>query len=348
MAAPIGSENPDVALAEVREMLFREPYSFDFFQAVRLLGQMQPDRTPVGRYANPRDETVRFGAHASVNFPASQIQSLKERPEEAPEMVVNFMGLFGPLGVLPNHMTELIAGRVRLHDTGLRDFFDLFNHRMTSFFYQAWEKHHFTVGYERDRNDPVTQSLLGLVGLGTPGMRQRQPVRDELFVFYAGLFGLAPKSALALEAMLGDYFDVQVEVEPFIGTWRKLDEPEQCVLGEDFAESASLGFGVVAGDEVWDRGSRVRLKFGPLSAEKYREFLPTGSAWPGLQAIVRSFCGNDLEFEIQLILKREDVPVCELGKEDEGGPLLGWFSWMKSKPFFDRDPDDTILLLLET
>ena len=80
MAAPVGTENTDVALEEVREALFREPYSFDFFQAVRLLGLLQPDRSPVGRYAQPHDEVVRFGANPTLNFPASAIPTQIGKP----------------------------------------------------------------------------------------------------------------------------------------------------------------------------------------------------------------------------------------------------------------------------
>jgi type VI secretion system protein ImpH len=345
MAATSRAENSDVALEKVRERLFTEPYSFDFFQAVRLLGWMQPDRSRVGRYSHPQHETVRFGSNPILHFPASAIQALEERPGLPPEMTVNFMGLIGPLGVLPNYVTELIASRVREKDRSMLEFLNLFNHRMISFFYEAWEKSHFTVGYERDRNDPVTTCMFALVGLGTPGLRDRQPVRDETFIYYSGLYALMPKSALSLEAVVGDYFDVPVEVEPFIGVWRSLGRPDYCEFGVT-TESTMLGLGAVVGDEIWDRQSRIRLKIGPLTAEQYRRFLPSGSAWPELKAMVRSFCGNDLEFEVQLILRREDVPAPELRNPPEA-LCLGWHTWLNSRGNFDRDAGDTILLLGE-
>jgi type VI secretion system protein ImpH len=341
----IDTELTEVATEELRELLFREPCTFDFFQAVRLLGRLQPERSPVGRFAQPQDEVVRFGTNPTLNFPASSIQSLVERPHGVPFMQLNFIGLTGPLGVLPNYVTELVAGRVREHDRALLEFFDIFNHRIASFFYQAWEKHHFTVPYERDRNDPLTACLFALIGFGTPGLRQRQVVEDESFLFYSGLFAMAPQSAVALESVLGDYFQIPVEVEPFIGVWRTLSEPDQCVFGADVPDSTMLGRGAVVGDEVWDRQSRVRLKLGPLSAERYRDFLPDGSAWEQLRAITRTFCGNDLEFEIQLILRRDDVPPFELRNPEENGLRLGWHTWMKPASGLHRDPGDTILLL---
>jgi type VI secretion system protein ImpH len=345
MAAASGTENTDVALEKVRDQLFSEPYTFDFFQAVRLLGWLQPGRSPVGRYSNPQDEVVRFGANPILHFPASSIQSLTEMPDACPAMTVNFMGLIGPLGALPNYVTELIGARLRVKDSTLLAFLNIFNHRLTSFFYQAWEKNHFTVAYERDRRDPLTACLYSVIGFGTPGIRDRQPVEDESFIYYAGLFGLIPKSALALESVLGDYFDIPVEVEPFIGTWRTLAEPDHCAVGTDMPESTQLGLGAVVGEEIWDQGSRVRLKLGPLSFARYAEFLPTGAAWPALRAIARSFCGNDLEFEVQLILRREEVPALEL-REPAGDALcLGWDTWLKSHEEFDRNPGDTILLI---
>ena len=87
MAAPSGTENPDVgvlevqdtALEKVRDLLFAEPCTFDFFQAVRILGWMRPDKSPVGRYSHPQNEVVRFGANPILYFPASSIQDLSMR-----------------------------------------------------------------------------------------------------------------------------------------------------------------------------------------------------------------------------------------------------------------------------
>jgi type VI secretion system protein ImpH len=341
MATAVRTDDPRLDLAPIRERLFAEPWSFEFFQAVRLLALLQPARSQVGSETHPSTEAVHFGANPSLKFPPSQIHSLTPRPDGPPRMDVNFMGVVGPLGTLPKYMTELVAQRVRVGDTALREFLNIFNHRLISFFYRAWEKHHFTVGYERDRSDPITRYLLALVGLGSKLLQNRQPFPDHLLVFYAGLFGLASKPAVGLEAAVGDYFDVDVEVEPFVGAWRSLADEDQCFL-EQTTESDVLGFGAVVGDEVWDRQSRVRLRIGPLPLERYLDFLPSGSAWPALRAVAKTFCGTQLEFEIQLILQQPDVPACRLGDPEREGPALGWTSWMKSQPNFNRDAVVTV------
>lgn len=330
------------ALAELEALLRSEPFGFEFFQAVRLLERMQPDRAPVGRFAHPKNEIARFSAHPSLSFPASELQGLEWDGPGPPRMTVNFMGLIGPLGVLPLYYTQLVQERLKSKDTTMRDFLDIFQHRMISLFYAAWEKHRFTVGYERDQKDPFSRYIMDLIGLGTPGLQQRQAVRDESLMFYSGMLRMMPRSESALRHILSDYFGIEVEIEQFVGAWRALSDADECVFEGADGPSNQLGMGAVVGDEIWDQQSRVRIRLGPLTRERYLDFLPGGAAWEPLQTLTKFFSGDDLEFEVQLVLEREEVPSCELGG---GASRLGWLTWMHSRPEFDRHPGDTILLL---
>src|SRR5258708_2254120 len=240
---------------------------------------MAPERRVVGRFSNPSDEVVRFGSYHSVAFPASAIQEL-ERPVTGPaRMRVNFMGLTGPSGVLPLVYSELVIGRLRARDRTLRDFYDVFNHRMISLFYQAWEKYRFVIPYERGERDRFSHHVLALLGLGTPGLQDRQEVSDDSLLFYSGLLSGHARSAAGLQQLLADYFRVPVEIEQFVGAWYPVEADSQCSLGEGTSYSERLGFGAVVGDEIWDQQSRVRIRLGPLALERYREFLPGGEAY---------------------------------------------------------------------
>ena len=183
-----------------------------------------------------------------------------------------------------------------------------------------------------------------MVGLGMPALANRQAVGDESLLFYTGLLAQQPRSAIALERILADYFEVPVEVEQFVGAWCSLDRDTQTRFEDSEGFSTQLGWGAVVGDEVWDLQSRVRIKLGPLPLKRYLEFLPAGSAYAPLRAITRFFSGGDLDFEVQLILEREEVPACVLGAEGEQAPRLGWATWVKSVPL-GRDPADTVLHL---
>jgi type VI secretion system protein ImpH len=348
-----GTVNPDLtnsenlAGCEVEEKLRRKPYIFDFFQALRLLERFRPEKKPVGQFVPPEDEVAHFRAHPSLAFPASQIQEA-EWPEDGPvRMLVNFMGMIGPEGVLPNPFTSLIIERQREGDNTLRDFLDIFNHRIISLFYRAWRKYRFDVAYERGERDLFSRHLLSLLGLGTEGMRDRQTVSDDLLIYYSGLLAQRPRSAQALQQILSDYFDVPVAIEQFSGGWYRLDPETQCRLAEENTDSGELGFGAVVGDEMWNQQSRVRIVLGPLSLERYADFLPDGQSFKPLQSWVRFFSNNEWDFELKLILDREQVPACSLGADGITGPQLGWVSWVKSAPF-QRDPGDTVLALEST
>jgi type VI secretion system protein ImpH len=330
------------APSELEARLRQEPYPFGFFQAVRLLERLFPERKPVGRFVNPSEEIAHFSAHPSLTFPASEIQSLEWHPDQPHRMTVNFFGLTGPVGALPQWYTGLIAERLRASDKTLRDFLDIFNHRFLSLFFQAWEKYRFAIAYERGEMDRFSRLLLDLIGMGTEGLQDRQAFPDEAFLFFAGILAQRPRSAKALQLLLEEYFEVPVEVQQLLGGWFKLDPATECCLGERDTPSEQLGEGAVAGNEVWDQGARARIKLGPLSLSQYLDFLPNGSAFQALRGLTRFFANDEIDFEVQLVLERAAVPACELGSEGDESPQLGWVSWVRSGPI-GRNPEDTIL-----
>lgn len=177
----------------VAAALFAEPYRFEFFQAIRLLETLQPERRPLGRPGLPSEEIVRLKVNSSLVFPASQINDLQLRTKQVPfpVAVVNFMGLTGPMGALPQHYTEQVMRQLRDFKEddearyALRDWFDLFNHRMLAHFYRAWEKYRFYIPFERgetvrDEPDAFTNCLRSFLGIGLKGMSNRLQVAPRL------------------------------------------------------------------------------------------------------------------------------------------------------------------------
>jgi type VI secretion system protein ImpH len=343
--APIDPAHPrDRMDSLLGAQLLEDANSFEFFQAVALLQRLREDRRPIGGFSSPADEVVRFRVNQRLGFPASQIQKLQAAEDGPAEMMVNFMGLTGPLGVLPYAYSELILERARAKDYSLASFFDIFNHRAISLFYRAWQKFHFPVTYSTGTRDHFTHYLLDLVGLGTKGMRDRQEVDDEALLHYVSLVAMQSRSATALEQILADYFEVPVEIEQFTGGWYELDRSTQCEMTGLESASSEVGAGAVVGDAIWDRQGRVRIRIGPLSIERYNDFLPQGSAYASLRAITRFFGNQCIDFEAQLVLDRNEVPRVELNLDSKAPARLGWVSWAKTRAM-NVDPDDTILAL---
>lgn len=342
MGAKGRMEDTPVIPRELIDELQEDPNSFGFFQAVRILQGAQPDKEKVGRFVDPSREAVRFSVQRGIAFPASEIQTLKGGGEGPAQMRVNFMGLIGPMGVLPHQYTLLAAERGRSKDTAFGDFLDLFHHRIISLFYRAWEKTRFDWPYE-DGDDQLRTHLFDLVGAGVPEQRAGLPFEENALLYYAGLLSGATRSAIALQQLLEDYFEVPVEVLEFEGGWYTLPEWDLCQLGSEAGSASRLGRGAVVGDEIWDPQSRIRLRIGPLDLDEYERFLPTGDSFERLRGLTRYFSNDEHEFEVQLVLAQSSVPGFVVGSDDLEQPL-GWSTWLSSGEFA-RDADDTIIRL---
>jgi type VI secretion system protein ImpH len=329
----------------ITELLFTAGFEFDFFQAVCLLARFRHELRPVGTSVPPSSEVVRFRARNSLSFPPSCIHSVEEDSGGPPYMTVAFLGLTGPKGILPTHYTERVIEEECTGSLALSEFFNIFNHRLISLFYRAWEKHHFPIGYERAQRtetaeDDFTQYLFDLIGMGTGGLRRRLPFNDELLLRYAGLFAQRPHSASALAGILSDYFGVPAVVEPFQPRRHQLESQDLCYPRSQ-SPSNQLGMGAVAGDAVWTMQATFRVRIGPLTLEQYREFLPDGKAFIQAEALIRLFAERPLEFEIQPVLKKDEVPLCELTRDLRNAPRLGWLGWLKVSEF-RQDARDAI------
>lgn len=326
----------------LNQKLEDSPYSFEFFQAVRLIERLHPEKKPVGGPALPHEEIVRFRSRVTLDFPSSEVHEIAERAgdEEIPvlEMLVNFMGMLGPSGVLPTHYSELALDRIRYRDTAMWAFLDIFTHRSVSLFYQAWAKYRFPVNYERG-DDELTSYMFDLAGLGTKGLRGRMGIEDESLLPYAGLIAQKPHSANAIENTIEDYFKVEAHIEQFQGQWIGLSKDDHTKVG---LRNSSLGRSTIVGTRIWDQQSKLRIRLGPLSLQKFIGFLPNGSAHKALRSIVEFMIGQEFDYDVQLCLSQKQVPSTVLTTRAMRRPMLGWTSFLKSVPA--KADDDQLVL----
>jgi type VI secretion system protein ImpH len=325
----------------VKQQLFEEGYRFDFFQAVRLLDRISRGREPVGRDGPPALEVARFRTRVSLDFPASEVHeiTLPEREGDPPRMTIAFLGMTGPLGLLPHCYTELLLDRTRYRDNAFRDFLDLFHHRVISLFYRAWEKYRFPIAYERSGQDAFTEYLFDLIGMGTQGLRGRLALPDQGLLLYAGLIAQRPHSSSAVESILRDYFGVPARIEQFFGQWLPLDAEYRTHVG---TANSELGANMVCGERIWNVQSKFRVRLGPLSLRQFRAFLPPGASFAPLTDLARFLVGAEFDFDVQLVLKADDVPDCQLETGKDTPPMLGWTTWLKTKDL-TRDASEVVL-----
>jgi type VI secretion system protein ImpH len=255
-----------------------------------------------------------------------------------PWLSVNFFGLFGPNAPLPPHITEYALER-ELHDKDptITAFFNIFHHRLVSFFYRAWAANQKSVDLDRPDDQRFAIYIGALFGIGMETLRDRDEVPDAAKLFFAGRLAGQTRNAEGLEAILKTYFEVPTELMPFTGRWLSLPEDSRCVLGQS-QQSGSLGMNVILGKRFWDCQLSFRVRFGPMTLRDYERFLPDGKAFERLKNWIVNYCGHHFFWDVQLVLKAEEVPETSLGKAGR----LGWTSWLKTKPF-SSDAGDLVL-----
>jgi type VI secretion system protein ImpH len=331
----------DPRFEPMRELMEQEPYCFQFFQAVRLLERLYPERNPVGLFVSPQTEVVQFSSVPTLSFPASEIQDFQPGADSPGKLQVNFMGLSAAVGVLPHVYTEFLLERVKAKDRGPGDFFDIFNHRIISLFYRGWQKYRFYVAFERTGagDDLISARVRDFIGLGSGSLTGRMQIEDEACLYYGGLLSARRPSAQGLKQLIEDYFEVPVAVQQFTGSWRRLPPGNRTYLRDTGTFCEQLGMGTIVGDEAFDYHGAVTLRIGPLSFERYREFLPGARANSELRAWLRLYTNREFDYVIQLVLERDEVPRMKLGEDGIGASRLGLVSWIKNQQL-DRDPDE--------
>jgi type VI secretion system protein ImpH len=318
------------------EALAREPWAFDFFQALRRLEALHPDWPRLGEALRPADEPVRLGQEPSMAFAPASLSAFEPGETGQPaRMRVRFFGMLGPNGPLPLHLTEHALQRMRQGDDTFSAFLDLFHHRFLILFFRAWAQAQPTVSLDRPDDDHFSQYVGALFGLGMPALRNRDRVPDFAKLHWVGLLARHVRNAEGLRAILCGYFHVPVQIEQFAGHWMRLPETERTRLG---LRGCTLGQDAVVGAQVYDRQHKVRVRAGPLSLAQYESFLPGGGNLGQLADWMRFYLSFELGWDVQLVLAHNEVPASRLG----GGQRLGWTTWLGKRPLA-QDADDLAL-----
>lgn len=309
------------------EQSFEEEFfNYSFFKAVDLLERLYSDRKALGESQDPQKEAVRFSVRPGLHFAPSDIAGFRAATADGPAtMWVAFMGLIGPSGLLPHWHNELVAERRRKKDHSISGFYDIFHHRFISLFYLAWKKHQFPVTYLPGSRDRLSGYLLSLAGLGTAGLRGRIGLPEESLSFYSGLLSRQTPSAVSIESAVAYYSGTSVAVEQFVERMIPLSREDQTSIG---AANARLGEDTVCGSFVWDCQTKFRVSLGPMSFDEFLRFMPSGDLLKPIFSFVRYMVGIEYEFEVRVVLRREEVPSCVLGSESHS-PRLGWTTWIQ-------------------
>ena len=321
-----GSDTVQAGPAERRQALFAaiaaEPWRWNYFQALRLLDCLSPELPRLGQARRPADEAVRLGQPPALDFAPASLAGLVPGHGGAPARIsVRFLGLFGPNGPLPLHLSEYARQRL-LHagDASLVRFADLIHHRFLTLFYRAWAQAQPCVSLDRPGQDRFAHYVGALCGLGLDSLRGRDAMPDHAKLHHAAGLSRQVRHAEGLAGLLSGCLGLPVAVESFVGHWMVLRERDRMRLGCN----GQLGRDALLGHRVWDRQHKFRLQVGPLSLPDYHCLLPQASGQALLAAAVRNYVGFEFDWDLCLLLRADSVPRLTLG----GRQRLGYSSWL--------------------
>ena len=310
---------------DLLESLAADPTAHGFYQTMRHLEVLFADRPRFGRSIRPAQDAVRLGQEPSAIFAPSLLAGFEPAHDgRAARLLVHFFGLFGPDGPLPLHLTDYARDRRRnARDPTFQRFADIFHHRALSLFYRAWADVRPTISFDRPETDRFGVYAGALVGLGMDSLRDRDAMPHLSKIHFAGRFANQTRHAEGLGAILSAFFTMPVRIECFIGTWLSLPVADRSALGGN-PRTSGLGRTALLGGRVWTRQDKFRIVFGPLSLPDYLRLLPGGLSFHRLIPIVRNYVGDTLLWDVNIVLRQDEVPPTVLGSQGK----LGWTSWL--------------------
>lgn len=309
----------------VAEQLFAQPYEFEYYQSIRILAALRPESKPFGESENPKDDPVQIQSRISYATPASDIHSIfpNKYYDRPPIMTINFLGISGIQGPLPQPYMDLLVDRLQHKDTAFRDFLDIFNHRFASMWYRLQKKHIPGLQMIPAEKTAIGKIILDLAGLAGIDIERELDVHSRSILQYTPLFWQRQRNAAGLQKLLESYFKVKVSLKEFRGSWRNALPEDWTRIGRT-GQYQYLGQSTILGKRSWDETAGVGLYLIGLPWGQYLTHLPGGHGNDAFRSLIRFYGGLNRTFELQATLKRNQIPPSYM----KAGFRLGQTTWL--------------------
>lgn len=323
---PFDARVRDLPLSpELLASLQKEPWKYSFLTLMRRIGA-DPRLDPIGTARLPQTEPFRLGQMPNLAFAPSEIARASVEHERLKARLFG-LGMLGPNGPLPLHVTEIARERQELrNDPTLSDFLDLFHHRYLTIFYRAWAASQATAGLDRPRREKFTFYIASLTGQDVTEIEQG-PLPSHARLSASPHLIREARNPDGLAATLSHYFAVPVSIDENVFHWMERPPAKQSRLGVPGA-SSTMGVDAMLGDHIPDRQGKFRIVMGPLDLAAYLRFTPQGDQLLRLVEWVRAFVGQELRWELKLTIKPECASPARLGDTEQ----LGWSTWLGESP----------------
>ncbi|KAF0137812.1 MAG: hypothetical protein FD152_201 [Xanthobacteraceae bacterium] len=311
------------------------PETMGFFE---LLRRLERDQMRFGRSGGPSKEPARLGQRARLTFGTRDVAGF--HPGTPPKVDVEVMGLLGPEGALPLHLTRWVMGRLSdrwftegsdaASDTTFLDFCNLLQHRMMALYWRGWADARPEVQIEHGPAGRVQAMVEALAGVALPGTKPKGPdSQTRIKLRHATALGRQVHSVERLTAYLSDVLEAPVTLVEFLGFWTEIPPRLQSRLGQ---QHARLGRSAVVGARSFQRQTLVELRVGPLPLARFTDFLADAELISRVRHAIRHAMGREMEFNLRLVLAKDGIPDTRLGHSQ-----LGRTAWLAPKRREDAD-----------
>jgi type VI secretion system protein ImpH len=319
MAAPDGPA-PD-HLAYLREAAPKAE-RYGFFALVRGAEARAPGLPRVGGSRTPAQNVVDL-AHAPLPaFPGRTIDAIEFGRTGRPRIRSLFLGLTGPMGPLPLHLTEYAhAERRQGRGQPFGRFLDLLTDRLLQFFYRAWADTQPVVAAERPADDRFARYLAALSG-GAEGVREGDAFPALARLHYVGVFA-GRRSAAVLQDALSHVLRTPVRIEEFVVRRREIEPADRTRIGRTGGFNR-LGRDTILGGRVPVAEDTFRVVVRTRDIAEYETFLPGERRYAVADAALHALAPSHLDWEVQLEISEPQARIARL----DGRASLGRTSWL--------------------
>ncbi|WP_396586390.1 type VI secretion system baseplate subunit TssG [Bermanella sp. R86510] len=282
---------PSESLKQIEKNILDQPQSYGFFQAFRLLENINK-QYPV----SPRKPARKIEVRPSLNlgYTDQDIHDIKPLDKQRGfEIVSQISGLYGVASPLPDFYNEELLDNEWDDVNAPREFLDIIHKQLFPKLYQAWRLYKLNLNTIERSNDSYWQLLYSLMG----ETQDSDNDIKRLKLHYFPLFSNKERSIHGLKLIVADYLETQdIEIDDFVVSHLPIKPSLMCKLGE---QNHQLGEAHI-GSKIFDQRSKISINVKGVPNEQLSTLEQSSKRISTLTTLVKHYLKKPLSVEIKL------------------------------------------------
>lgn len=300
---------------------------YSFFGLLRKAEARARHLPRIGRSRLPSQNVADLAHEPTLEFPTGTISEIEPGGPGRVRVRSLFLGLTGPMGALPIHLTEYAHYEKRTtRSQPFGRFLDLLTDRMLQFFYRVWADSQPAAQADRPDDDRFAGYLGAIAGVGQrPSARMAAADRAltwKDYLRYAGHL-TSRRSASSIQDAVSHVLGVEAQVTEYVVRWRDIDPRERTALGG--RSYNQLGVDTVLGSRVCVAEDTFRVTVKAERFEDYEALLPGHPRHAVTREMLDMLKPSEMDWELQLELPERSAPPARL----DGRSALGLSAWVQ-------------------